>query len=74
MVELVGWPVKSTGGKLVAPNSLNSEVARSIRDKWVSGDIFWRKMTKAAHTALVERLDERREEAGGQPLKRRFCA
>ncbi|KAJ7192203.1 hypothetical protein GGX14DRAFT_596236 [Mycena pura] len=42
----------------------------SIRDKWVSGDIFWRKITKTVHAALVERLNERREEVGGQPLKK----
>ncbi|KAJ7191711.1 hypothetical protein GGX14DRAFT_578735 [Mycena pura] len=69
-IELCGWPMKMTAGKIIPPAALNSETARTIRDLWTQGEIFWKKMSKVRHDELLAELRQRREDGGG-PLKKR---
>ncbi|KAJ7631497.1 hypothetical protein B0H17DRAFT_1150267 [Mycena rosella] len=49
--EVVNWPA---GVAMVCPSKMSAEVARDICDRFEDGRTYWRKMSKAEHTQLLE--------------------
>ncbi|KAJ6471859.1 hypothetical protein DFH09DRAFT_1424420 [Mycena vulgaris] len=58
-VEIANWP---EGVDMVRPSKLSVPVAREIRDGFRDGTIYWRRLSKAEHTELLEGDGDEEEE------------
>ncbi|KAJ7685968.1 hypothetical protein B0H17DRAFT_1204518, partial [Mycena rosella] len=61
--EIVGWPKDIV---FQCPSKMSADEARTIRDAFKTGAIFWRRISNADHAALVEA-----RKRSGEPAKKR---